>query len=129
MPYPDALLKKIEIWGKHGTRAILRGQAIALFADLQSADKQPKLIHQDIISETPWVKTEDMHDRIIGPIPISEEKKPPLYAERVAKVRKNAGLYATLSIKSEYCIENKIKSLSLVMTTMTLNGTGFKTCL
>ena len=33
-----------------------------------------------------------MYDRIIGPTPISEEEKPPLYAERAAKARKNTGL-------------------------------------
>ena len=35
---------------------------------------------------------EDMYDRIISSIPIGDEEKPPSYAERTAKARKNIGL-------------------------------------
>ena len=43
-------------------------------ADLKAVDEQPKLIHPDITSEIPGVKTEDMYDGIIGPIPIGKEE-------------------------------------------------------
>ena len=56
--------------------------------DLQAIDKQPQLIHPDIISEIPGVKTVDLYNHIIGPTPIVEEEKPPLYDERAAKGRK-----------------------------------------
>jgi hypothetical protein len=59
-------------------------------ADLQAIDEQPKLIHQDIISEIPWVETEDMYDKIIGPTLIGKEEESPSYAEHAAKVRNNA---------------------------------------
>jgi hypothetical protein len=63
-------------------------------SELKAVDEQPKLIHPDIISEIPGVETEDMYDGIIGPVPIGEEEKPPSYAERAARARKNAGLDA-----------------------------------
>ena len=44
-------------------------------ADLKAVDKVPKLIHPVCISEIHWVETEDMYDKIIGPIPIDKEKK------------------------------------------------------
>ena len=105
LPYPEAILKKVENWGKRGKWAILRGRTDFLnqkgetfdwdkddLANLQAGKEQPKLIHPDVIVEVPWVKTEDMYDKIIGPTPIGDEEKSPLYAERALKVRKNAGL-------------------------------------
>ena len=60
---------------------------------LNVVDKQPKLIHSDVISELPSIETEDIYDRIIGPIPIGRKEKAPSYAERAANALKNAGLF------------------------------------
>ena len=64
------------------------------FADLQAVDGQPKviLIHPTILSEMPWVKTEDMYDKIIRPTSISKQENPQSYAKRAAKAHKNVGL-------------------------------------
>ena len=105
LPYLDVIFKEVENWGKRGKRATLRGRIDFLnrkgekfdwdnndFADLQAIDKQPKLVHPDIISEIPRVETADMYDRIIGPTPIGKKEKPPSYAEYAAKAHKNTGL-------------------------------------
>ena len=51
--------------------------------DLQAIYEQPSLIHPDIISEIPLVKTTVMYERIIGQFPIGKEDKYPSYAEGV----------------------------------------------
>ena len=105
LPHPDAILKKVGNWGNHSKCAILRGRINLLkrkweridwdnddLTDLQAVDERPKLVHQDIISELPGVKTADMYAGIIWRTPFGEEKTPPLYAERATKVRINADL-------------------------------------
>ena len=54
-------------------------------ADLQAIDKQPTLIHPDIILEIPGVKTADIYDRIIGPILIGKKEKPSSYLSALLK--------------------------------------------
>ena len=101
MPY----WKKICSWGKSGKRAILGRRIICLnrkgtkfdgenddWTDLKAADKQPKLIHSDIMSEILGIETEDIYDGIIGPIPIREEEKRSSYAEHAAKAGKKCRL-------------------------------------
>ena len=88
LPYPDAILKKVENWGKRSKRAILRGRIDFLnrkgekfdwdnddLADLKAVDEQPKLVHPDIISEIPGIETADMYDDIIGPTPDDGKKR------------------------------------------------------
>ena len=71
-------------------------------ANLEAADEQLKLIHPDIISEIPGVKTEDMYDGIIKPVLVGQEEKPPSYAKRVAKARKKCRpIYYQSGPKSE----------------------------
>ena len=95
----------MENWGKQSKQAILRGRIGILnrkgeifdwdndnLVDLQTIDKQPKLMHPDILSEIPGVKTSDMYNGIIRQTPIGKEEKLPLYAECAAKACINAGL-------------------------------------
>jgi hypothetical protein len=59
---------------------------------MQAIDEQLNLTHLENISGIPGVKTDDMYDGIIGPIPYGDNEKPPAYIKCAAKTSRNTGL-------------------------------------
>ena len=104
MIWPERLLRKADVWGKKGKKAILKGQIKFLnrkgekfdwdndyLTEIEMADKEPKLFRPDFISEIPVIEVESDHEPIIGPKPNTEPEVKSSYVERAKNAHKNSG--------------------------------------
>ena len=104
MIFPERLLRKSNELGGKGKKAVLKGRIKFLnqegerfdwdnddLTEIKMADKEPKLVQPNFISEIPGIEVESDYDQIIGPKPNTEPEVNSSYAERAKNARENAG--------------------------------------